>query len=528
MSGFASGVLAGQRMAQGWVDQFRQGQQREELAQVQQAVATESKGFTAEQGAEIEKAAQQDPLMGYDQAKGAYVYTPAIPDGQTGPVQQQTIAQQGVTDFLGQRTAGSMSPDQVGTARSRAMADVISKYDPIAGARMASDARREARDDKRFDWEESRAKREMRMAQEQDEEKASGKALDEDVGKWFSGRLKNPDGTDRAASVDDHLAASQYRAAKLTQSGKVEKAGQVLKDHAAQSFVKLQLEGAERDQALGRAAAGLAAGDLDGVKDFFNKHVPDGSRVLDVKRGANGQITIQRETMDGRPMPEMVMKDVGQLTAGLAAFKDPMAIYNWSQNEFKNTLALKADARADKSLAIQASSAGESSAARAQTRGDAAAKAAAGVALYKEQHPSATPAQIEAVRTGLLSAVPGTDKNAPSEVKLAKAMVEAGLAPDMKAGIEMAVTKKSQSPSEMHKEFVAANVKAFQKPDDAVKGADEIMRSMGYRKSGGSWSMGSEGGAAAVPAADQRTVGKTYDTPRGKMIWRGTGWEPAK
>jgi hypothetical protein len=33
--------------------------------------------------------------------------------------------------------------------------------------------------------------------------------------------------------------------------------------------------------------------------------------------------------------------------------------------------------------------------------------------------------------------------------------------------------------------------------------------------------------AAAVPPASERKVGQTYQTPRGPMIWRGSGWEPA-
>ena len=31
-----------------------------------------------------------------------------------------------------------------------------------------------------------------------------------------------------------------------------------------------------------------------------------------------------------------------------------------------------------------------------------------------------------------------------------------------------------------------------------------------------------------VPAADKREVGKTYQTPKGAMVWRGNGWAPAQ
>ncbi len=478
-----------------------------EMSKVAQAKPEQSEGFTPEQGAEISAAAESGRNhIGYDDASKAYVVTPKLADDQMGPAVPKAIAQQGVTDFMGKRTAGAMSDEQVNSARFKAMAGVMSKYDPVAGMRMQREVKQGERDDQRFGWEQSRNEREIKLAGEQDAEKAFGKQLDTKVGEWFKGRLKNPDGTERAASVDDHLAASQFRAAQLTEAGKLDQAGQVLKDYSAQSLVKIQLDGAAREQALGKTSAALAAGDLGAVKDFYNQFIPDGARVTDVQRGANGQIVIQRETLDGRPMPETVMKDMGQLAAGLAAFKDPMAVYQWSQNEFKNTLALRDDARADKSLALQGASVAASQGERALARGEADKKASAAVALFKETNPGATAAQLEAVRTGVLAATPEAGKNAPSEVKLAQAMVSAGLAPDMKSGLEMAVTRKSQSPGEIHKEFVAAGLKNFQKPDDAVKSADQVMSSMGYRKSGTGWSAAGAGGGAPAASAPPAAV----------------------
>ena len=39
---------------------------------------------------------------------------------------------------------------------------------------------------------------------------------------------------------------------------------------------------------------------------------------------------------------------------------------------------------------------------------------------------------------------------------------------------------------------------------------------------------GEQQGGQAVPAADKREVGKTYQTPKGPMVWRGNGWEAAQ
>ena len=47
---------------------------------------------------------------------------------------------------------------------------------------------------------------------------------------------------------------------------------------------------------------------------------------------------IQRESLDGRALAPYTMKDTGQLLSALNSFNDPMALYSWSQNEFKNNL----------------------------------------------------------------------------------------------------------------------------------------------------------------------------------------------
>jgi hypothetical protein len=61
------------------------------------------------------------------------------------------------------------------------------------------------------------------------------------------------------------------------------------------------------------------------------------------------------------------------------------------------------------------------------------------------------------------------DKNAPSEVKLAKAMVDAGLAPDMRTGLEMAITKKSQSPREAYLDLMKPSGGMMPNEEDVAK-----------------------------------------------------------
>jgi hypothetical protein len=461
-----------------------------EISKIANAKPQESQGFTPEQGDQLRAAAESGQYdIGYDDAKGGYTVTPKADPAQTG-----VIAQQGVTDFMGQRTAGTMTDDQANSARQRAMAGVVMRSDPVRGTAMMRDITRDQRDTERYGWEKARNERQMRIDQDADADKALMSDVDAKVGEWFQSRLANPDGTQRQAGVDDHLAASQYRASQLMAAGKTDAAGQVMKEYNAQSLVKIQLESAQRNEALGKTAAALASGDLAAVREFYNQYIPDGARVTDVKQGPKGEIVIQRERLDGTPLPATTMKDTGQLLASLNTFKDPMALYNWSQNEFRNNLALKAENRAATQFAQ-----GQSD--RAQTKADAEARANAAVTLFKERNPSATQAELDAVRRGILEPVPTADKNAPSEVKLAKAMVDAGLAPDMRSGLEMAITKKSQSAKEAYLDLM--------KPQGGIAPREEDVAVVMETAFGAGWRDKVGGAGGNRPAS-----GKAQDAPK--------------
>lgn len=318
-----------------------------ELSKIARAAPEKSQGFTSEDGKQLEAIANAKDADG----KPLYTLT-ANEDGSydvasaADPSMRGTIAQRGVTDFLGQRTDGALTDDQVASARQQAMAGVISRSNPVAGMQMLNSIKQGQRDDQRFAWEKASNERALLKANQADADEEAIRGADAATSEWLQNRLRGEDGTTRTGTVDDHLAASSFRAMKLAEAGRLNEASQVYRDYAAQSMIKLQMEGAEREQALGKASAALAAGDLDGVKDFYNRFIPDGAHVTSVTRGKGGQIVIERETSDGRKLPSTVMKDTGQLASALTAFKDPMAIYNYAQNEFRNNLAVRADNRA--------------------------------------------------------------------------------------------------------------------------------------------------------------------------------------
>lgn len=387
VNGFSGGLSIGNRL-NAMMDQG-------DIDEIARSNPEQSTGFTAEQGDELRRAAESGQYdIGWDDASQSYVVTP-----KADPSMTAKVTQQGVTDFLGKRTAGTMSDTDVANARQRAIAGVVSRSDPVQGSRMMRDVTMAERDDKRFAWEEARATREMRKGAEEDANDAFMKTLEGEVGQFMQGRLVGQDGQTRPATADDYLAASQFKAAKLIEAGKTDAAQAIIKEYNAQSFVKIQLETAQRDQALGQTIAAVNAGNLDAARQFYDRFLPDGATVTGVKQGANGSIVVERQSDGGQPMPPMTFKDVNHLTSSLAALKDPMAVYNWSQNEFRNALALRQDARAERAEGRSAASAGASKA-------EKEAQIAAGVALYRERNPNATPAEIEAVARGVLPAVP--------------------------------------------------------------------------------------------------------------------------
>jgi len=403
---FSRAFLAGMQAREARDRRKEEEEKKAALAEISAAKAEESVGYTADDGAALEAAAKSGQYIigtktNEDGTFAGYTVTPKADPTQTG-----TIAMQGVTDFMGTRTAGSMTEGQVNGARERAMAGVFMKQDPVKGMRMMREVTQGEREDKRFGWEQARNEREQRVAGEQDAEKAFMTDLDARVGDWMKTRVTGPDGAPREMTMDDHLAGSQFRAAQLVQAGKMDAAGQVMKEYNAQAFAKINLDTAQRNEALGKAAGALANGDFSQVKDFYNRFTPDGAQVTNITRGKNGEIVIERTTDDGQALPPTTMKDTGQILAALSTFKDPMALYNWSQNEFKNNMAVKANQRADRADARAGAAADRAASNEGQANKDKQARVDAGVALFKERNPNATAAELAGVRAGILDAVP--------------------------------------------------------------------------------------------------------------------------
>jgi len=400
--GFGGGLMQGASFAKNLFGAYKMGQdmeQQSELGEVAKAKAAESTGFTAGQGQELEGLAKQGfDNITFDDKTNAYVAKNAAGDA-------KTVAMGGVTDFLGERTAGSLSRQDQDGARALAMADVVGRSDPERGQQMRQRVQEGQHAAKR------QGREEKKWASEDDVER-----IDTELGAKFKAFLTGPDGQPRQATADDFLANAQQRAFALAEGGHMKAADQAMKDHMAQAHIKIQMEGAQRKEAAGKAAAAIGAGDYSVAADFYNRYVPSGSKVTGIEPGKDGQLVMQRVGPDGQPMAPTVFKNQGQALSMLKSLDDPMALYQYSQGEFKNQLLLRgesradnADRRADRADGRAAAADGRAAASHAGTMADRRELRDVREALARETDPSMTPTQLRAVRAGVLQ-TPGADK----------------------------------------------------------------------------------------------------------------------
>lgn len=444
--GLAAGILQGQQIFQNFHGQFQQAQQQRALDEVASARPVESTGFTADQGQQLESLAKQGfDNITFDDGAKAYV-------AKNSAGEARTVAMQGVTDFLGERAAGSMSRDQQDNLRMRAMADVIGRTDPVRGMQMSLQAqqglfaaRKQGREEKQW-------------AREDGVER-----IDAEMGAKLKQALVGPDGQPRPATADDYLANTRERALALAQAGYAKEADQAAKDHMAQSHIQIQLQAAARKEAAGKAAAALAAGDYTQLADVYNRFVPSGDKVTGIEAGKDGQLLVQRTGLDGKPMPPITLKDRGEALAMLKALDDPLALYQYSQNELQNQLRLRAEARADNADRRADNADGRAAAAHGLAMADRGERLAekrelrdVREALARETDPKMTPTQLRAVRAGILQ-TPGSDtsklKYDYDPTKVQKAFGETSI--DPLSGKEK--VKRNPSAEQEFQEFMADN-----------------------------------------------------------------------
>jgi hypothetical protein len=321
----------------------------EQIKQIQGLQASGAYDVTAVPGAE-----GQAPTLRYTPRQGL----------DTGEVPMQAgaaidIAPQQVQRYGNQTVAGQFDPTQLRGIQMREAAGVLGRYGDVRGAAaLEAQAEEQAYQARIRPLQEEQLKqqglltagkiREMNKTQERD---TKLEAVDADVAKWQSSRLIDPSTNEpRQPTMDDNIAALQYRATALQKAGLAKEATESLRDYQGFAVNQITLDEKQRNAQLGPVAAAIAAGDLGPAAAFYDRYVLDGAKVTGMKTDPkSGAITVSRVRDDGTALPDKVIKGgANELLAALNSFKDPMSLYNFSQNEFKNNLDLRKTVSAEK------------------------------------------------------------------------------------------------------------------------------------------------------------------------------------
>lgn len=173
--------------------------------------------------------------------------------------------------------------------------------------------------------------------------------IDKQAGDFLAKRLTNEDGSMRAATTDDMIAQIQHRATLLQKGGLGREAVNALKDWQGVAVNAIQLTTAQRNEDLGRTVAALGQGDLKPAQAFYDKYVMDGAKTTGIVQNKDGSLTVSRVRDDGVKLPDTKVASIDALGATLRSFNDPKALYDFSQNEFKNNLQVRQVAASEKS-----------------------------------------------------------------------------------------------------------------------------------------------------------------------------------
>lgn len=266
------------------------------------------------------------------------------------PVEGQRI---GATQYgLGGQTFSRMPTQQeIESARYAAAANVIAERDPVAAMRMRQQLEEQAYQARIRPIQEEQLRQQGILTGGQITEMNRNQArtkkiedVDTDVAQWQSKRLLDPNTNElRQPTMDDNIAALQYRATALQKAGLAKEATDSLRDYQGFAVNQIKLDETQRNSQLSAVALAISAGDLKPAVAFYDRYVLDGAKVMGMKTDPKtGAITISRVRDDGVEMPDKVIKGgANELLAALNSFKDPMSLYNFSQNEFKNNLDLR-------------------------------------------------------------------------------------------------------------------------------------------------------------------------------------------
>lgn len=402
-------------------------------------------------------------------------------------------------EFLGKTY--DASPDEPTMTRDRqlAMAGVFEKYGEVA---QGMGMRREVRRDQLAEEEAKQAplrRRSLELGVQQQERAAQDDQARRDAEarsqQWWSKRLTSEDGSKRAATPKDFTDFSQQRVYDLIESGRMDDAAKAFHDHSQQAFVQIQLDTAQRKSDGEKALQALYQGNTDGVLGWYNRYAPDGAQATGVKFNKDGSVQVERKAADGKPVPPMVFKGgTAEMAASIKQAFDPNAMYQWSQTEFHNTLALRQDARAGAAAADSHKLHGLQIAAEEQKANDLKEMRAARTAVSDALASGNKEAEVTARKQLLLYATgaKGSTVQMSPEERRALFYLASGAAKDEADAARMSHEKVQSSPKDDYMALVKPNSMGMSLPPEQIDSMMAVMH-------GADWKA-KVGGMKAAPA----------------------------
>lgn len=358
--GWASGLQAGLQLGRA----FKEGQERRAMEEIQKASANEiqdygTAGTQQIQGLQASGAYDVQAVPGAEGTAPTLRYTPKQGLDLQGDTPAPAgayidVAPQRMTEFLGQRYEGGLTPERMESLRTRAMANAMA--DPMrrqqalqgltaeerAQAAEGRAAAGELRTQEGFKTQQELTnltiEEQRRLKKERDDAEARQKKLSQD----WSDRLatKDADGNVigmRPPNDEDLMWSAQRNAQELAAAGKTQEALGAYKDFVIASEAQIKKQGVDRGEAIKRTAKLVNDGNYDALKDFYDKYVPDGAKVQEYKVNKDGTIIVKRVDLNGQPLPDVKTTKL-ELIQGLVSFENPEKLAAYAQQSFTNAM----------------------------------------------------------------------------------------------------------------------------------------------------------------------------------------------
>lgn len=416
----------------------------------------------------------------------------------------------GQVQFMGKTYDGPLTQEQKDSARTAAMAGVFEKFgDPERAASL----RQREQQGKLTTLQIGSAERQAKREKQADDDDAAVRKADAETSAWFTKRLTNPDGTQRAATPDDHLEASQYRVSKLIDAGRLKDANALAERNLQMTRQKVEADTAVRNEALSKLTFQLGQGDVSGLASFYERFIPDGAHITGVDvNPKTGGIVIKRQSLDGKELPPTTFKNRDEALAGLNTLRDPSALANFSANEFSRNMAARHLALSESAN----SRAAEEFTARKpilKAQGDEAELRSelAGVDDTTPEGKARSEqiqAKLLALRTGMRGAGAGHD---PADIVKAKRLHAEGLYGSEAEALDAVISK----PDQMFRQFQTDALKASMgDAKTATKTAEEMMTQNGWaRTSSGTWKRSGSGAGQPAGGVPQGAIDALKSNP---------------